>query len=166
MSPLVRWDGLHLVLNLSMIEQRLWEQIRQVEQVYSLLLHGGGDSVRVLATLQWKGMRARVGFELAEVRLRYRFLGFRIRRVRAFSRVPVPLAAIEALAKRFSPEIVRVIDGEGIVVADLRQWIPKELALSILTVQATDRHLHIWFGSGELSDLPAAAAAPALPAGS
>ncbi len=165
LDPLVRWDGLHLVLNLSMLEQRLWQVVGDNEQVHSLLLCGGGDSVRVLATLQWKGMRVKVGLELAEIRLRYRFLGFRIRRLRAFGRVPVPLVAIERLIKLFGPEIVKVVDGQGIVVVDLRRWIPGELALSILTVQATDRLLHVWLGPGELSDIPVSDSPPALPAG-
>jgi hypothetical protein len=40
------------------------------------------------------------------------------------------------------------------VVADLRDWLPEELTLEILTVQATWRSLHVWFGPGSLSSLP------------
>jgi len=40
------------------------------------------------------------------------------------------------------------------VVVDLRQWLPEELMLEVLTVQGTSRSLHIWFGSGSLRNIP------------
>jgi hypothetical protein len=40
------------------------------------------------------------------------------------------------------------------VVADLREWLPEELRLEVLTVQGTRRSLHVWFGSGSLANLP------------
>jgi hypothetical protein len=164
LAPLVRWDGLHLVLNMAMLEQRLHEMIRNVDVVEDVMLGGAGDAIRVLATIRYKGMHARVSFELAEVRLRYRYVGFRIRRVRALGKVPVPLTAIEVAIQRFAPDIVKAVHGHGIVVVDLRQWLPAELALSVLTVQATDQALHLWFGPGELGDIPATNR-PALTAG-
>jgi hypothetical protein len=164
LAPLVRWDGLHLVLNMAMLEQRLHEVIRNVDMVEDVMLGGAGDAVRVLATIRLKGVLTRVRFELAEVRLRYRYVGFRIRRVRALGKIPVPITAIEVVIRLLAPDIVKAVHGHGIVVVDLRQWLPAELALSVLTVQATDQALHLWFGPGELGDIPATNR-PALTAG-
>jgi hypothetical protein len=50
--------------------------------------------------------------------------------------------------------LLRVLPGDGIVVIDLRQWLPPGLGLRIVTVQATSRSLHVWFGPGRLEDLP------------
>ena len=47
-----------------------------------------------------------------------------------------------------------VFRGEGIVVVDLRQWLPEELDLEVLTVQAPTHSLHLWFGPGCLQELP------------
>jgi len=49
---------------------------------------------------------------------------------------------------------VTVFPGQGIVVVDLRRWLPEELSLQVLTVQGTARTLSVWVGSGSLSDLP------------
>jgi hypothetical protein len=165
LAPLVRWDGLHLVLNMAMLEQRLQQLIRNLDWVEDVMLGGAGDAVQVLATFILKGRRVRARFELAEVRLRYRYVGFRIRRFRALGRLPVPISVIEFAIRQLAPDIVKkAVHGHGIMVVDLRQWLPAELALSVLTVQATDQALHVWFGPGELGDIPATSR-PALTAG-
>ena len=55
------------------------------------------------------------------------------------------------------------------VIAKVEKYLKEHdlsgLDLKILTVQATDRSLHLWFGAGSLVDLPAAPP-PALPPGS
>ncbi len=153
-SPLVRWDGLHLVVDLEKIEERLQRYLLEVENISAVRVSGEADALRIVATIVWKGLRVRVAIELTEIRLRYRRAGFRIRRVRAFNAVTVPRSAIEAILRRVGSDLVTVLGGEGIVIVDLRQWIPPELSLSLLTVQATDRALHIWLGPGEMRDLP------------
>ncbi len=153
-APLVRWDGLHLVVDLEKIEQRLQHYLLQVENIAAIRVSGEGDALAIVATILWKGLRVRVAIELTEIRLKYRRAGFRIRRVRAFNAVTVPKSAIAAILKRVGSDLVTVLGGEGIVIIDLRQWIPPELSLSLLTVQATNRALHIWLGPGEMRDLP------------
>lgn len=105
-------------------------------------------------TVVWKGVPARVGLEIAEIRLRHRHLGFRMRRLRALGGVPVPRSAVELALKAFDSPLLSVFSGQGIVVVDLRQWLPEELTLEVLTVQGTPRSLHLWFGAGVLRDLP------------
>ena len=105
-------------------------------------------------TVLWKGVPARVGLELAEIRLRHRHIGFRMRRLRALGGVPVPRSTFELALKAFDSPLLKVFSGQGIVVADLREWLPEELTLEVLTVQGTSRSLHIWFGSGCLRELP------------
>ena len=153
-GPLVRWDGAHVVLNLGMVEEHLRHLLRPAEQLQDMRLNGLGNAVRIDATVVWKGLRARVGIELGEIRLKHRRLGLRLRRVRALGGVRVPRRAVEALLSRIDPGLVRVVQGQGIVIVDLDRWIPPELSLSVLTVQATERSLHLWLGPGDLRDLP------------
>jgi hypothetical protein len=87
-----------------------------------------------------------------------------MRRLRVYGGLPVPRAAVEAILDGIDNEIVTVFKGQGIVVVDLRRWLPSELDLKIVTVQATDSSLHLWFGAGGLRDLPGRAP-PALPTG-
>jgi hypothetical protein len=169
-SPLVRWDGLHLVLDLGLVEERLNRALRGVDQMRELSLAGEGDSLRLTATVVWKGRHARVAVELAEIRLRHRRLGFRVRRVRLLGGLPVPMAVVTAVLRALHLRLVTVLSHHRIVVVDLTRWIPPEVTLAVLTVQLTEHYLHLWLGPGELRDLPAVAPAalsaggsPALP---
>jgi hypothetical protein len=122
--------------------------------IRDLRLHGEGDALGAEATVVWKGVPARVGLELAEIRLRNRHLGLRMRRLRALGGVPVPLAALEFGLKAIDSPLLSVFSGFGIVVVDLRRWLPVELDLRVVTVQATARSLHCWFGAGSLAEIP------------
>ncbi len=164
LTPLLRWDGLHLVVDLRILERHLVELMSRTDKVSDMALEGWDDALRVLATVTWKGLSSRVAIDLAEIRLKRRFLGLRMRRPRALGGVPVPRAAVEAAIKAADAEGVTVFRGEGIVVVDLRKWLPPEVDLSVLTVQATQRSLHIWFGPGGLKDVPHRPTAT-LPAG-
>jgi hypothetical protein len=109
-------------------------------------------------------VKSRVAVEFAEIRLRHRHLGFRMRKLRVYGGVPVPRAAVEAILDGIDNELITVYRGQGIVVVDLRRWLPSELDLKIVTVQATEGALHLWFGAGGLRDLPGRQR-PALQAG-
>lgn len=164
LTPLLRWDGLHLVVDLQVLERHLDILMGRTGRVSDLSLEGWDDAVRVVATVVWKGVSSRVAIDLAEIRLKRRFLGLRMRRPRALGGVPVPRAAVESVIRAADPAGVTVFRGEGIVVVDLRKWLPEELDVSVLTVQATQRSLHLWLGPGALADVPRRARA-ALPAG-
>ncbi len=152
--PLARWDGLHLVLDLAAVERHLNELLTSNEQLRDLRLSGEGHALAVEFTIVWKSVPVRVGLELAEIRLRHHHLGFRMRRLRALGGTPVPRIAVElALRAQDSPSVT-VFPGQGIVVVDLRRWLPDEVSLDVLTVQGTARTLSVWFGPGSLSDLP------------
>ncbi len=163
-TPLLRWDGLHLVVDIRALEQYLDHLLSRSDLVSQLSVEGRDDAVRVKASVVWKGLASRVAIDLGEIRLRRRFLGFRMRRPRAVGDVPVPRAAVEAAIRAADADGVTVFRGEGIVVVDLRKWLPAELDLSVLTVQATQQSLHLWFGPGSLRDVPRRSKA-ALPAG-
>jgi len=167
LDPLARWDGLHLVLNLSMVEEWLATKLQAIEQIDEVSLEGAGDTIRVVAMVHHRGVRGQLSVEIAELRLRRRHLGMRLRRLRVLGGVRVPMGVVETIVQRVAPDIVKVFRGMGIVVVDLGRWLPNELSLSVLTVQATQRSLHVWFGPGKLDDLPTpgSSATPALPEG-
>ena len=152
--PLARWDGLHLALDLSLVERHVNQLLSAREDLRDLSLEGEGDALAAEVTVMWKGAAARVGLQLAEIRLRHRHLGFRLRRMRALGGVPVPRLAVELALKAFDSPWLKVFSGQGIVVFDLREWLPEELTLAVLTVQGTARSLHVWFGPGSLANLP------------
>jgi hypothetical protein len=153
-SPLARWNGLHLVLDLKLVEGHLNRLLESAEAIGDLRLRGEGDAVVAQVEVLWKGVRARVGLDLAEIRLRHRHVGFRMRRLRALGGVPVPRGAVEIALNALESSLIKVFRGHGIVVIDLRQWLPMELDLEVLTVQATARSIHLWFGPGHLLELP------------
>ena len=152
--PLARWDGLHLTLDLARVERHLNELLSSSDAIGDLSLRGEGDALAVEATVTWKGIPARVGLDLSEIRLRYRHLGFRMRKLRALGGVPVPRAAVELALRSLESPLLRVFPGQGIVVIDLRKWLPEELHLRILTVQGTARSLAVWLASGRLDEIP------------
>jgi hypothetical protein len=144
------------VLDLRLIEGHLRWLLRDLQHLSDLTLSGRQDVVLIKGRVLWKGVQARVAVEVGEIRLRHRHLGFRLLRVRALGRVRVPRSAIEAILDALDSSLVTVIRGQGIVVVDLRRWIPAEVMVRVLTVQATERSLHLWLGPGELHDLPSA----------
>ena len=152
--PLARWDGLHLTLDLDRVERLADELLSSRGQLRDLTLNGSGDALTAGVTVFWKGVPARVGLEVAEIRLRHRHLGLRLRKIRALGGVPVPKAAVIRALEALDHPILSVYAAERIVVADLRHWLPEELDLEILTVQATRRSVHVWFGPGSLKGLP------------
>ena len=164
-SPLARWDGLHLVVDLERAERHLSRALAGSDRMRDLRLRGAGDALEAEVTVLWKGVTARVGLELAEIRLHHRHIGFRMRRLRALGGIPVPTAAIELALQALDSPILKVFRGEGIVVIDLRRWLPAQLEVNVVTVQATLRCLHVWFGPGRLDELPGRRPAR-LPAGS
>jgi len=152
--PLARRDGLHLVLDLQLVERHLDHILAKGGRIRDLRLQGEGDAVSARATVLWKGIHSRVGFELAEIRLRHRYLGLRMRKLRALGGVPVPRVAVELGLSSMESPLLTVFRGQGIVVVDLRTWLPAELDLEVVTVQATARSMHVWFGPGHLQELP------------
>ena len=152
--PLARWDGLHLVFDLATVARQVNQYLAVRDDLRDLSLAGAGDALAAELTIVWKGVPARVGLEIGEIRLRLRHLGFRMRRLRALGGLPVPRSAVEFALRAFDSPYLSVFPGQGIVVIDLRRWLPEELALQVLTVQGTARSLHLWFGPGSLVSLP------------
>lgn len=152
--PLARWDGLHLAVDLEHLQRLANEFLSSRDELRDLRLAGRGDALAAEVTVVWKGVPARVGLEVAEIRLRHRHLGFRMRRLRALGGVPVPRSAVELALKAFDNPLLSVFVGQGIVVVDLRPRLPEALNLQVLTVQGTRRSLHVWFGPGSLANLP------------
>ena len=97
--PLARWDGLHLALDLDRVKRHVNELLSAREDLRDLSLRGDGDALAAEVTVLWKGIPARVGIELAEIRLRHRHIGFRMRRPRALGGFPVPRSAIGAMQR-------------------------------------------------------------------
>lgn len=152
--PLARWDGLHLALDLDHVEHIVNEFLAARETLRDVSLRGVGDRLRAEVTVVWKGLPARVGLEVAEIRMRHRHIGIRMRKIRALGGVPVPKTAVILALKALDNPLVSVFTGESIVVVDLRQWLPEEMTLEVITVQGTARSLHLWFGPGSLSNVP------------
>ena len=152
--PLMRWDGLRLVLNLDSIEAMLRRRLQDNAHLRDLRLKGAGDAVEASATVIWKGLETRVAVDLAELRLRHRRLGLRLRRPRVLGGMRLPVRAVEAILDSASLDILTVIRGQGILILDLRTWLPPELTLTVITAQATAGQLHLWFGPGALDALP------------
>ncbi len=152
--PLARWDGLHLVLDLDHVEEILRQRLTSVENVEEVRVLAAGDGLDVHAALRWKGLASRVSIRLGEIRLRDRFLGLRLSRLRILGGVPVPMGVVEAIVERLKDQPLTVFRGTGIVVVDLGRWLPPGVSLEIITVQSIGREVHIWLGRGFLKSLP------------
>ena len=50
--------------------------------------------------------------------------------------------------------VLRTSTSEGIVIVDLRRWIPEQVNFNIRTLQATERCIHLWLVPGSVEDLP------------
>jgi len=152
--PLAHWDGMHLVLDLDHIEEILRDRLTTVDTVERIELLAAGDALEVRAWLRWKGMASQVSIRLAELRLRSRLLGLRLRRLRVLGGMPVPMGVVEAIVGRIEDDAVTVFPGTGIIVLDLGRWLPAGLSMEIITVQSVGRELHVWLGRGRLESLP------------
>jgi hypothetical protein len=122
--------------------------------VADLMLRGVGDALRIEGRIEVRGVWSRAALELAEIRVRRRTLGFRLRRPRILGGLPIPRSAIEALFLRLGLAGLTVFRGSGIVVVDLDRWLPPGLELELVSAHATELRLHLWLGPGRLRDLP------------
>jgi hypothetical protein len=150
----MRWDGLRLVFNLSLIERMLRRRLADNPHLRDLRLQGEGDAVEASATVMWKGLEMRVAVDLAELRLRHRRLGLRLRRPRVLGGVRLPVRVVEAMLESAGLDVLTVIRGQAILILDLRPWLLPELTLTVITAQATAGQLYLWFGPGALDTLP------------
>ena len=144
--PLVRWDGLHLVVHLPAVEELLREKLVGVDVLADPRLSGGGDVIRLTVSVRWKGVVSRVRVEVHEVRLRLRRLGFRLGRLRVLGGGRVPRRVLELALQNAVPDLVQIIRGTGIVVVDLKKWIPEEVDLRVVAVQVIGQAVHFWLG--------------------
>ena len=106
------------------VERHLDALLATGGRIRNLKLRGAGDAIDVEATVIWKGVPARVRLELAEIRLRHRHFGFRMRRLRALGAVRVPRAAVAVALRAAGSRLLTVFPAPGIVVVDLRRWLP------------------------------------------
>lgn len=153
-SALLRWDGIHLVADLAALEFKVEEAVRSIEAVSDIRIDGYADVLALDATVHFKGLSSRVRIELKEIRLRARRLGFRLGKLKVLRGLRVPRSLVELILERVGRERIRVFKSQDIAVVDLRDYIPPEVDLRLLTLQVSGRHLHLWLGPGALIDLP------------
>lgn len=163
--PLIRWDGVHVVIDLQHVERLVRQWLEHAPHLRGISLTGAGDALEIKTSVVWKGATSLVLIQLAEIRLRHRHLGFRIRKVRVLGGLPLPRAVVEALLGSIKSDLVTVVRGQGIVVVDLGRWLPEEASMTIITVQATRLRMHVWLGPGHLDSLPTVRVRPQLARG-
>lgn len=146
-APLLRWEGAHLAVDLPCLAAWLADLLPR-DHLRDLTLIGEGEAVRLEVTGQWAGVGTRFAVEVTELRLRHGLLGGRIRRVSALGGMPLPRGALEELLERLKLRRLRVFSGQGIIVVDLRDLVPKTLDLGVVALQGTERELHLWLGAG------------------
>jgi len=144
----------HLVLGLDHVEEILRQRLAGVENVEAVHLLAAGDGLDLRASLRWKGLGSDVSLRVGEIRLRDRFLGLRLSRLRVLGGVPVPMGVVETIVARVKDQPLTVFRCTGIVVVDLGRWLPAGLSLEVVTVQSIGRELHVWLGRGALQSLP------------
>jgi len=152
--PLVRWDPVRLTLSLDRLEDHLRRASAGAESIRDPRLGGAGDVLEVEGLVPVAGARVRVRVELAELRLRRGFCGGRVRAVRALGGVRVPRRPLLSAVERGLGAHGVVFASDGIVVLDLRRWLPAELRLTVVAVQLVGRTVELWLGSGALLRLP------------
>ncbi len=161
--PLVRWDPVRLTLSLDRLEDHLRRLSSGSESIRDLRLGGAGDVLEVEGVASVAGARVRVRVELAELRLRRGLCGGRVRAVRALGGVRVPRRPLLSAVERALGAHGVVFAADGIVVLDVRRWLPSELRLTVVAVQLVGRTLELWLGAGALTRLPSGGR-PSLPA--
>lgn len=161
--PLVRWDPVRLTLSLDRLEDHLRRATAGAESVRDLRLGGAGDVLEAEGVVSVAGARVRARVELAELRVGRGFCGGRVRAVRALGGVRVPRRLLLWAVERALGAHGAVFASDGIVVLDLRRWLPSELRLTVVAVQLVGRTVELWLGAGALMRLPSGGRPP-LPA--
>lgn len=163
-EPMIRWDGVHVVVHLPALERLLRRRLAAVPALEDLELAGRDDCLSLTFWVQWKGVSTRVRVDVREIRLKQRRLGFRVSRAWALGGFPIPKAAVLRTLKRSIPDLITVVPNSDIVIVDLQQWLPSEISFRVITVQIIGTGLHLWLGGGSISDVPGAGGT-ALPGG-
>lgn len=150
--PLVRWDGFCLRLDLDILEQVAARELpARTDAVREIAVTGTGERLEIGVSLAIKGLPTRVAARVDEVRLYRRFLGLRVAALRGPLGVPVPLSLVAFVLRRFAPGLATLDADDGILLVDLRRWLPEGIQVEIRSVRCQGRMLEIELASGSVA---------------
>jgi len=150
--PLARWDGFCLRLDLDMLELLAARELpARTEAVRGVRVAGEGERLEFVVTIAIKGLPAKVAARVDEIRVYRRFLGLRIASLRGPLGVPVPLGLVAMALRRFGPDFVTLDTDDGILLVDLRRWLPDGVQIEIRGVRCLGRTLEIELASGSVA---------------
>jgi hypothetical protein len=150
--PLVAWDAFSLRIDLDMLEYAVGRLLpRYTQGIRAVRLAGEGDVLEIRVDVALKGVPARLGAHLAELRLRRGFLGCRVERLRGPLGVPVPLGLLALALRRAAPGLLRLDTADAILLVDLREHLPNEVSVGVRDVRCEGRWLHVDLAPGALT---------------
>jgi len=152
MRPLVRWDGFTLRVDLDMVELLANRKLAaRVEAIRRLEVSGEGDGLELRLEAAWRGFPAQVSAKVRELRLHRRFFGCRLEGLRGPMGVPLPIALVSALTRRFGQGLLSFDADDRILLVDLRRFLPEGLEVRVRDVRCEGRGLSFDLAGGSVA---------------
>ena len=150
--PLVLWDGFGLRCDLDLLERLANRELpRRVAQLREVRIGGAGATLEVRVRAAWQGLPAQLVAAVSDLQLHRRFLGCRVVSLHGPLGIPVPISLVAAAVRRFGREVASLDPVDGILLVDLRRYIPGEVQLGIRSAIVSGRVLEIELSPGSLA---------------
>ncbi|NWG00544.1 MAG: hypothetical protein HXY19_06340 [Thermoanaerobaculaceae bacterium] len=150
--PLLSWDGFSVRCDLDLLERLAERELpRRVEQLQGVRIAGAGPTLVITLRLAWQGLPAQLVVTATDLRVYRRFLGCRIESLRGPLGVPVPLSMAAALLRRFAQDRVRLDPKDGVLLVDLRPYLPEGVHVGVAAATVTGRVLELELAPGSLA---------------
>ncbi|MFI5143294.1 MAG: hypothetical protein ACHQQS_04835 [Thermoanaerobaculales bacterium] len=160
LRPLVRWDGFTLRIDLDIVEllvNRVLEARASV--VRRVLVEGDHGALDLHVTAAWRGLPAQLSARISELRLHRRCFGCRVASLHGPLGLPLPLTIVAGLVRRLDHDLIHFDAEDGILLVDLRRYLPEGLEVRVDDVQCRGRWLEVSLAGGSVA---AVLAAPAV----
>lgn len=150
--PLLKWDGFSLRVDLDILELSANRILRErAPSVELLSLEGEDDTLAAHLRLEWKGVPVQVAVRIGEIRLYRRFFGCRLLAVTGPFGLPFPVGIVGALARRVAGGLVHFDADDGVLLVEVRDYVPEGAEIRIQDVICMGRWLEIKLAPGSLA---------------
>lgn len=153
LQPLISWDD--FTVRLDVVQLHAWanrEIPGRVQALKRLGLKGFPDGDLLLQVgFAWKGVPGTVAVRLRNAKVMHGFFGCQLVGVEGPLGVPLPVASAASLLKRVLPGKVQYDSTDGVLLLDLREWLPAGLALAVRRIHCGSESLELVFGPGSFA---------------
>jgi hypothetical protein len=151
----VTWSGLTLTLSERTLNALVRRTVEEIPELRDLSIEVTPGELAATVVVHRFGVPLSAKATVSQLRLKDGFLAFVLDRVQALSFIPIPDQLLTYLVQKAPPGLLTYYSEDRIMVANLNEWMPPGVDLSLERTEFEDGALTLHFapGSYDLTDL-------------